>query len=169
MIKTILSRASVRNFTGGKIAKKDLEKIVKAGMAAPSAVNTQPWRVIVISERGILDELAKGLLFARMLKSASAAIVVCADYGINPFSKKYWVQDCSAMSQNILLAVHSLGYGAVWTGVYPSIKKEGFVRKVLSIPDKIRVLNVIPIGIPKEKVKPKDKYDTKKIYWQSWK
>ena len=168
IIKTILTRASIRNYTDEEIPRKDLELIVKAGMAAPSAMNIQPWRIVVVTEREILDSLADKLAYAKMLRKAGAAIVVCGEIGLNIIAKKYWDQDCSALSQNILLAVHSLGYGAVWTGVYPDKNKEKGVREVLGIPDKIHALNVIAIGVPKRKAKVKDKFDKKKLHWEKW-
>lgn len=168
VIKSILSRASVRDYIDKKIPKEDLELIVKAGMSAPSAMNAQPWRIVVVTDRELLNKLASKLLFAKMLKKASVAIVVCGEIGINPFAKSYWSQDCSACTENILIALHSMGYGGVWTAVFPDEKKEESVRKVLEIPSKVRVLNVIAMGVPKGKVKAKEKFDKKKLHWEKW-
>jgi nitroreductase len=180
-LKNILTRHSVRNFTGEKVKKEDLLTILKAGMSAPSAVNRQPWSFVVIIQRSILDALADKLPFAKMLTKASAAIVVCGrptQSKILNFAAKalsgtsladYWIVDCSAASENILLASHALGYGAVWTAVFPDPAKIEFVQKILGIPEGIIPLNVIPIGVPVNKNEPpKDKFKEANIYWEKW-
>src|SRR5512135_387222 len=118
-LKIIYTRRSVRSFTGDTVSREDLMKILRAGMSAPSAVNIQPWAFVVVTKRETLDELCAKLPYAKMLDKAGAAIVVC---GIpdkdEVFSKDYWIMDCSAASENILLACHALGLGAVWTAVH---------------------------------------------------
>ncbi len=118
-LNVIYTRRSVRSFTGEAVAREDLMKILRAGMSAPSAVNVQPWAFVVVTKRETLDELCDTLPYAKMLDKAGAAIIVC---GIpdkdEVYSADYWVMDCSAASENILLAAHALGLGAVWTAVY---------------------------------------------------
>ncbi|MFH1369443.1 MAG: nitroreductase family protein [Elusimicrobiota bacterium] len=165
----IHSRKSVRNFTGAAVAKSDIEKIIRAGMAAPTAVNKQPWSFIVISDRKKLDELAAGLPYAKMLGKAGAAIIVCAEpQKAAGESKEYAVIDASLASENILLAVEALGLGAVWTAAYPDEDRMNHVRALLNIPKHIIPLNVIPIGVPTGDDKPKDKYKPEKIHWEKW-
>ena len=164
LIDVILSRHSVRKFTGALISEEDLNIIVKAGMAAPSAMNIQPWSFIVITDKLILNNLCKALPYAKMLDTAGAAIVVCGDS-----KEANWVVDCAAATENILLAAHSLGYGAVWTAVYKDESRIEPVRKECKIPNDIIPLNVIPIGVPIEKnVKPIDKYKENKIHKNIW-
>lgn len=168
-IKTIFDRASVRSFENNPISKDQLNLILKAGMAAPSARNLQPWAFIAITDRTILENLANGLPYAKMLFEATAAIVVCGvpdKAGDSP--EGYWVQDCSAATQNILLATESIGLGAVWTGVYPRTERIEIVRKVLDIPQNVIPLNVIPIGYPKGESRPKDKFKPENIRWEKW-
>jgi nitroreductase len=169
-ITDILSRRSVRTFTGADIPKDDLETIVKAGMSAPSAVNIQPWAFIVVTEREILDKLCNALPYAKMLDKAGAAVIVCGVTDKDDvFAKDYWVMDCSAASQNILLAVHALGYGAVWTAVHPDTERVSAVRSICGIPDNIIPLNVIPIGVPAEaKKEPMNKYKKENIHFDVW-
>ncbi len=170
VIKTIHSRKSVRHFNEEIVSKEQIEVLIKAGMAAPSANNIQPWAFIGISKRDTLDQLANGLPYAKMLFRATAAIVVC---GIPAKSgsdspEGYWVQDCSAASQNILLAAEALGLGAVWTGVHPRIERIKVVRDILGIPESVIPLNVIPLGYPEGIEKPKDKYKKENIMWEEW-
>ncbi len=165
----IYSRRSVRSFTGEVIPRETLTKILRAAMAAPSAVNIQPWAFVVVTKREKLDELCDKLPYAKMLDKAGAAIVVC---GIpdkdEVFSKDYWVMDCSCASENILLACHALGLGAVWTAVHVDKERIANVRKILDIPQNVIPLNVIPIGVPKEKGKALDKFKEVNIHWEKW-
>ncbi len=168
-LDTIYSRRSVRAFTGEAVLREDLIRILKAAMAAPSAVNIQPWAFVVVTDRRTLDELCERLPYAKMLDRAGAAIVVC---GIpdkdDVFSKDYWIMDCSAASENILLACHALGLGAVWTAVHVDQERITNVRKILGIPEKIVPLNVIPIGVPKEQGKALNKFKEENIHWERW-
>jgi len=164
LIETILSRHSVRKFTGESINKDDLNTIIKAGMASPSAMNIQPWSFIVITDKIILNNLCNSLPYAKMLDKAGAAIVVCGDS-----KEANWVVDCAAATENILLAAHALGYGAVWTAVYKYESRIEPVRKECKIPNDIIPLNVIPIGVPVEKdVKPINKYKESNIHKNTW-
>ena len=165
----IHSRKSVRQFTGAPVSRSDLDKIVRAGMAAPSAVNMQPWSFVLVTERKKLDLLAEGLPYAKMLSQAGAAIIVCTEPG-KAFNKSrdFAVIDASLAGQNILLAVEALGLGAVWTAAYPDAERMNHVRSALNIPQEVIPLNVIPIGVPSGKDKPKDKYKKDKIHWEEW-
>lgn len=168
--RVILRRASARKYTGAPIPKEKLEAIVRAGFAAPSAVDVRPWAFVVVTERAKLDALAAGLPYAKMLGKAGAAIVVCGlprkDSG---FAERFWVQDCSAATENILLAACSLGLGAVWTAVYPEEDRTAHVRQVLGLPPEALPLNVVPIGVPEgEYPKAKDKYDPGALHFERW-
>ena len=164
IIDGILSRLSVRKFTGESVKEQDLDLILRAAMAAPSAMNIQPWEFIVVTDKEILNNLCKALPYAKMLDKAGAAIIVCGD------SKEgNWVVDCAAATENILLAAHALGYGAVWTAVYKYESRIEPVRRECNIPKDIIPLNVIPIGIPLEKYKkPIDKFKKDKIHKNIW-
>jgi nitroreductase len=146
-----------------------LDKIVRAGMAAPSAVNMQPWSFVVVTCRQTLDMLNDGLPDAKMLGNAGAAIIVCAmpDKAYNGL-KEFAVIDSTLAGENILLAAEALGLGAVWTATYPYEDRMNVVRKVLGIPGNIIPLNVIPIGYPVGTDKPKNKYKPENVHWQRW-
>jgi nitroreductase len=169
VISVIHSRKSVRNYTEQQVTKSQLETLVKAGMAAPSAMNKQPWFFVVIDDKDILKTLANKMMFGNMLNYASAAIVVCGDMrNVPDILPKFWVQDCSAASQNILLAAEGTGLGAVWIGVYPNKVAVKKVRELLNLPRHIVPLNIISIGYPDGTDRPKKKWDEKKMIWNSW-
>ena len=168
-ITVIHSRKSVRNFTGQEVSMALLDKIVRAGMAAPSAVNMQPWSFVVVTYRQTLDMLNDGLPYAKMLGKAGAAIIVCAiPEKAYDGLKEFAVIDSTLAGENILLTAEALGLGAVWTAAYPYEDRMNVVRKVLGIPDNIIPLNVIPIGYPAGTDKPKNKYKPENVHWQKW-
>ncbi|HNX90241.1 MAG TPA: nitroreductase family protein [Candidatus Omnitrophota bacterium] len=165
----IHTRKSVRNFTGETVTKEQLTAIVKAGMAAPTAVNRQPWSFVIVTKPEQLKALAGGLPYAKMLDKAGAAIVVCAlpEEAYNK-STEYAILDASCASENILLAIEAMGLGGVWTAAYPDPDRMIFVRKVLGIPENVIPLNVIPVGRPTGADQPKDKYRPELMHWEKW-
>lgn len=171
VIDCIMTRASVRQFTDRPIAADTLEQLVKCGMAAPTAANARPWAFVVVTEREILDSLDANHPWAN-LKTATAAIIVCGDMekALNGPSKEYWVQDCSAATENILLAAHAYGLGAVWCGVYhgPESERVAPVRNILNLPETIIPLNIISMGYPAAPVEPKDKWNPELVHYQTW-
>lgn len=169
VLSVIHSRKSVRAFVKDKpVSEADLTTLLQAGMAAPTAVNKQPWHFIVVNERAKLDQLAEKLPYAKMLKDVCAAIVVCGDTTIHIGGQRFWMFDCSVASENILLAAEAMGLGAVWTAVYPDLQRIDAVKEALSIPDSIMPLNVIPLGYPTGKDQPKNKFDETKIHRNGW-
>ncbi len=170
ILRVIHSRKSVRHFTGDKVPAPQLEILVRAGMAAPSAKDIRPWAFLIVRDEQILADLAGGLPFAKMLPSAGSAIVVCCDQarsaaGTHP---EMWVQDCSAATQNILLAAEAMGLGAVWTACYPHAARYGHAAKILRLPPEIIPFNVIAIGFPTGGDLPKDKFDSSRIHQDGW-
>lgn len=169
VLNNIATRASVRQFTNQPVDKATLETIVRAGMAAPSAVNKQPWAFVVVTEREALDNLESAHPHAN-LKTATAAIIVCGDTekALPGAAREYWIQDCSAATQNILLAAHALGLGAVWCGVHPSAERVSEVSKVLGLPASVIPLNIITMGYPAAQPQPKDKWKPENVHYQRW-
>jgi len=167
-LKTIHNRKSVRHFTDAPVSKAQLELLIKAGMAAPTAVNRQPWAFYVVTDKATLKRLSEQLPYAKMLTQAQAAIVVCGDMDRagNLKDKGYWVHDCAAATENILLAAESIGLGAVWTATYPYDDRTIAVMKELNLPEKHIPLNVIPIGYPTGEDQPKDKWKPEYIIWK---
>lgn len=170
-IDIIMRRKSVRAYTEQDIPKETLYLLVKAGMAAPTARNRQPWAFVIITDREILDALGDMLPSGRMLKKAPAAISVVGlpEEGSPGEINEFWVQDCSAATQNILLAVESLDLGAVWIGIHPNNERVNSVKKLLNLPQDVIPLNIISIGHPTGAEQPKDKYKPEKIHWNLWK
>lgn len=166
VIGTIMSRTSVRRFTDRKIGRDTLEQIVRCGMAAPTAMDRRPWKFVVVTERTVLDSLNAVHPYAN-LATAAAAVVVCGDYDkkLEGLGGEYWVQDCSAASENILLAAHAYGLGAVWCGVYPNPERIPGVKKVLGLPGNLMPLNVIAMGYPDGETAPKDKWNPDNVIW----
>jgi nitroreductase len=169
VLENIHNRKSVRQFTSEPVSDEHIETMLRAVMAAPTAVNYQPWRFVVITEREHLDTMAEILPYAKMLKQSPLAIVVCGettwfDGNENP----YWQQDCSAATQNLLLAAEALGLGAVWTGVYPDVERAGSVSNFLGLPETVQPLCVIPIGHHDGTTQPKDKWKPENIHHGKW-
>jgi nitroreductase len=167
-LETIHNRTSVRRYTDQVVPKEKIEILLKAAMAAPSSKNNQPWSFYVITNREVLTKLAEQLPFAKMLAKAPLAIVVCGDNTkgvVNPERSLNWALDCSAASQNLLLAAEAEGLGAVWTGVFPYSDRVKAVQESLRLPENIMPLNIIPVGYPDGEHMPKDKFNPDVISW----
>ena len=171
VLTVIATRRSIRRFDPLRAVEDEkVEKILKAAMCAPSAMDKRPWEFVVVKDKAQLQKLGERLPNSRVANGAQLAIVVCGslDNGLPGRSKEYWIHDCSAASMNILLAAHGLGLGAVWTGVYPGEDRVAAVREILSIPDGFMPLNVIPLGYAAENPSPKDKWNSAKIHIDRW-
>lgn len=164
-LQVIHSRRSVRNFIDRPVSEDDLVTLVRAGMAAPSGKNVRPWYFYIILDRDILNKLADELPTAKMLAGSHAAIVVCGDLTVADTSayRNYWVMDCSAASENILVAAESMGLGAVWTALFPYNDRMDILRRHISVPATTIPLNIIPVGYPSGIDNPKDKWDPSKL------
>ncbi|MFA6832493.1 MAG: nitroreductase family protein [Bacteroidaceae bacterium] len=163
----LFTRRSVRKYTDQKVLRDDLKMICNAGMHAPSAVNRQPWAFVIVDDKSLLQRLGEELPYAKMTKEASAAIVVCGNLDTTYPNKQvnYWVMDCAAATENMLLQIESMGLGAVWTAVFPEEDRVKIVRQILDIPDYLVPLNLCPIGYPAHKSEPHNNYDESKIFY----
>lgn len=169
-IENIMTRTSVREYDPARSISADtVETLLKAAMAAPTAVNRQPWAYVVINDRDSLDSLAEALPYAKMLRQAPLAIVTCGDLD-KAFEGEpsYWIQDVSASTENLLLAANALGLGAVWTGVYPTQERVKAVSETLGLPSNIVPLAVVPIGYPAREHTPKDKWNPEAVHYNHW-
>ena len=165
VLSVIHNRKSVRSFVPDKmISREDIQTIIKAGMAAPSGRDARPWEIIVVDDRQILDAMAENLPYAKMLAQAPLALIVCGD----SVKSSYWYVDCSAVTENILLATEALGLGAVWTAAYPYLDRMKVVMQNVKLPENVLPLCVIPMGYPQGEHQPKDKYDESKIHYNTW-
>jgi nitroreductase len=168
IIETIFARRSIRRFQSTPIEKEKIETLLKAAMAAPSAMNKQPWEFVVVTNPEILKEIRASLMFGKFV--APLAIVVCGNTSIfkNPTKADFWVQDCSAATQNILLTAVELELGTVWLGVHPIHNFSKKISRVLDLPDHIKPLNVIYVGYPAEEKPSRTQYDPEKVHWETY-
>lgn len=164
---SILSRVSVRRFSDEAVSDEELSAVLRAAMAAPSGVNKQPWEFVVVDDRELLRELAEALPYAKMTAQAAAAIVVCGNRArfLDGVDDNLWEQDCSAASENILLAAHALGLGGVWTCLYPHEDRMAAVKRILNTGDELVPFNLIPIGHPEREHAPMDKWHPERVHF----
>ncbi|HUT19638.1 MAG TPA: nitroreductase family protein [Anaerolineae bacterium] len=165
LIQTIFARRSIRKYTADPVGEEDVKALLEAAMSAPSAGNSQPWHFVVVTDRQTLDGLAEVHSYGKMLFEAPLCIAVCGDPSL---SRHHWVQDCSAATENLLLAAAALGLGAVWLGVHPEADRAAAIRKVLHIPEDIAPLNLISIGHPAEEKEPRTQYDEARVHRERW-
>lgn len=166
-LKAIFSRRSIRKYSDKSISEEDLLMLAKAGMQAPSARNKQPWHFIIINQRDKLDALAVAHPYGKMLKEAAAAIIVCGDKNLEEM-ETYLLQNCCAATQNILLAAHDLGLGAVWLGLQPREKRINDVKDLFNIPEYIFPVALLSVGYPGEEKNEEDRYKPERVKWNGW-
>lgn len=164
-IQNIMTRTSVREYTGQAVSDDTLKIILQAAMAAPSAVDKRPWEFIVLKDQAKRDLIGQAIAgVGDKTKTAGAVVLVCGNTErFIERAPEYWVQDCSAATENLLLAVNAMGLGAVWCGVYPVEDNVRNVRSILALPENLIPLNVITIGYPKAVENPKDKWNPGQI------
>ena len=163
-LKIIFARRSIRSYTSVSVVDSDVRSLLEAGMSAPSANDKKPWSFVVVRARSNLERLSSEHPYGKMLKGASLAIAVCGD----PAISRWWVQDCSAATENILVAAAGLGLGAVWVGCHGYREREDVVRRCLNVPDSIGVLSLISIGQPGENKLPRTQFDLGKVHTERW-
>lgn len=164
---TIFLRRSIRKYTKQPVDDKQITQLLKAAMCAPTARGARPWEFIVVKNKLTLEKLSQTHQYAFMIKDASVAIVVCGNLSEQSY-KDYWVMDCSAATQNILLEAVQIGLGAVWVAVYPKEERIRYVKGILNIPEYIMPLCIVPVGYPAETPEPKERYDESKIHHEKW-
>lgn len=166
VLENIITRTSIRKFKQQPVEDTKIETLLRAGMAAPTSGNMQPWHFVVLKDKKDIEKYAESNKYhAEDIKKTPLFIFVCADTTrmAKGQGKELWVQDLSAVSENILLAAHAMGLGACWTTIYPIQKKVNGISKTFNLPGNLIPLNGIIIGYPDEAEQPKDKWDTKKI------
>ena len=166
-IEAILTRRSVRAFTQQAVSEQQIETILTSAMYAPSACNQQPWHFIVITNRETLDTLAQLHPYARMLRQAPLAIIVCGDQTLETCPGN-WVIDCSAAMENLLLASHALGLGAVWVGIHPVEARVKDISNLLGLPTFAVPLCLAAIGYAAEPLPKADRYKPERIHTDHW-
>lgn len=166
-LDAIFSRRSIRQFTEQPVTEEQIETLLRAAMSAPSAANRQPWQFVVINDRSILSAITSFHQYSLMLRQSPIAILVCGDCN-RAYERGYLMLDCSAATQNILLAAHALGLGAVWLGIYPREQRITGMRNLLKLPDNIEPIALVAIGHPAEQKPREDRFDQGKIRYNNW-
>ena len=161
MISIINTRRSVRKFKSDQVPDSDIREILEAAMNAPSAMNEQAWQFVVLSGKALEDFLS---INSNTPKGAPLGILICGD--TDKSRGEYYIQDCSAATQNILLAVHAKGLGSVWTTIFPNARPA--VKKLLHLPDHVVPFSFTPIGHPASVPDSKSRYDEKKVHYNTW-
>ncbi|QJB55767.1 nitroreductase family protein [Pseudodesulfovibrio sp. zrk46] len=167
LMEAIRTRRSIRKYEDKPIPDEMVREILDAAMMAPSAGNAQPWRFLVVNDRATLDGMAELHPHIKMVKQAPLGIVVCADLSLEKYPG-YWVQDCAAAMQNMLLAIHDLGLGAVWTGVYPMEDRVSAFKKMFNMPENVIPLGFTPIGWPAQQPKSESRFKEDRIHYNSF-
>lgn len=171
VLENIHSRKSVREYQSGRmLSREQMETLVRAGMAAPTARNMQPWEFVIVRDTQTLRLLSQAMPFGKMLPGAGGAIAVLGNVEGRERNEGFemWVQDCSAATENILLAAEAMGLGGVWLGVYPLSDRMKAVSEVLGLPANVLPMSLISLGYPAGTEQPKDKYKPGKIHWERY-
>jgi nitroreductase len=163
----IHTRRSIRKYTNEPVPDELVEEVLRAAMMAPSAGNQQPWHFIVIRDRELLDSIPEVHPHSKMIPGAPMAIMVCGDLRVGKH-KELWVQDCSAATQNLLLAAHAKGLGAVWLGVFPYGDRVEGLRRIFEVPEHMMPFSLVPIGWPNETKPEPERYDPARVHQDRW-
>ena len=165
VLDNIHARKSVRSYTDEPVTPEQVETLLRAAMAAPTAVNKQPWHFVVVTDKQKIAQLG-GDRFGK----APLAIVVCGDMekALEGPGHDFWIQDVSAATENLLLAAHALGLGAVWTGGYPRMERCANIAAAIGTPEYIIPLCVVYVGYPDEQPEPKQKFKTENVSWNAY-
>lgn len=166
-LDAIRTRRSVRRFVPGPVPPEQVELLLRAAMQAPSSKNLQPWAFVAVTERARLDAFAAFHPHAAMLREAPLGILVCGDRRLQPIDG-YLALDCSAATENLLLAAHALGWGAVWLGVYPREERMEEVRRWAGLPAEVLPIAMVAVGRPGEEKAPADRFDPARIHREGW-
>lgn len=165
-MEAILTRRSVRAYTNESVSDEALDHLLKAAMSAPTAAG-QPWHFIVVRDQDTLGAIPGFHPHAQMLKEAQVGVVVCGDTTPGPLIDR-WPLDCSAATENILIAANAIGLGAVWVGIYPVEERIQGLRKLLGIPGHVVPLCVVSLGHPADEKRPPNRFRTDRIHHDHW-
>jgi nitroreductase len=163
----IITRRSIRKYTNKQVSPDIVEKLLKAAMYAPSANNYQPWQIIVINERSLLDKITEVHPYSKMLKTATLAILICGDENFEKLSG-YNAVNCSAATQNLLLAAHSFGLGTCWIGIYPREQRISGVKELFKIPFNVIPISLISVGYPDEVKEIPERFIPSRVHYNGW-
>jgi len=166
-ITCIHTRRSIRKFEKRAVGDDLIKQVLEAGMMAPSAGNQQPWQFLVITDQALLDRIPDVHPYAGMAPEAAFAVLVCGDLTLEKL-RGFWVQDCSAAVQNMLLAAHALGLGGVWTGIYPNEDRVNGFRRLFRLPEHVVPLALLPFGSPAQTSGKVDRFKPERVHTNKW-
>ena len=166
-MNAVSKRRSVRKYSDLPVTDSEIEEILRAGMSAPSAGNQQPWHFIVIRDRAVLDKVPEINPYSKLLEHAPVAILVCGDTRLEKY-EGFWVQDCSAATENMLIQIAAMGLGGVWLGFYPMKDRVEGIKKLFNLPKEVYPLSMIALGHPAEKPEPADRFKKDRIHYEKW-
>jgi nitroreductase len=166
-LEAIRTRRSIRQYLPRPVPDEVVTGILRAAMSAPSAGNQQPWEFVVITDPAVREAIPAFHPYAAMLRQAPMAILVCGNQRRESY-KGYWVQDCAAATENLLLAAHASGLGAVWVAIYPQEDRVAKLRALLGLPGHVTPLALVPLGYPAEQPPSPDRFDSARIHRERW-
>ena len=166
-IAALLGRRSIRRYGADPVDESTIKRLLEAAMAAPSAGNQQPWRFVVLRDPTVKSRIAALSPHARVLGDAPLGVVVCGDLDAERYPG-FWVQDCSAATENLLVAAHALNLGAVWLGYYPVEERWRGAQRVLGLPERVIPLAVLAIGHPAESKEPAGRFNPDLVHHDTW-
>jgi nitroreductase len=166
-IEAILMRRSIRRYTDAPVTDEEVETLLRAAMAAPSAANKQPWHFVVVRDQGQRDAFAEFHPYAGMLREAQVGVLVCGDTELE-LGDGYWIQDCSAATENLLIAAHAIGLGAVWCGITPRADRVAQTQALFGLPGNVIPLGMICVGHPAEEKGPGERYQAERVHQDRW-
>jgi nitroreductase len=167
IFEALFTRRSIRKYLPKPVSDEDITLLLKAAMLAPSANNSRPWHFVVVRDEAARKALAERHPYAKMAAAAPLVIVVCANLDEQKESD-FWAQDCSAATQNLMLAARGKNLGSVWCGLYPREEREGVVREILHLPPNVRALSLVVIGHSDQPFSEANRFNAEKIHYDRW-
>jgi nitroreductase len=167
-MNAIFNRRSVRKYNGLKLSEAELTLLMQAAMSAPSAGNEQPWEFIVVRNPDLQQKITQIHPYSSMLFQADTAIIVCGNLTRQIYKRHYWILDCSAATENILIQATEMGIGSVWLAVYPEPDRIEGIKTLFSLPEEVIPLAIVSLGYPDEEKKPANRYKTERIHYEAW-
>lgn len=166
-VEAIFTRRSIRHFKPDSVPPEMVETLLKAAMQAPSAANAQPWHFVVINDRNLLEQVTTFHPASESLHEAPMAILICGDDQLEKRPDR-WILDCSAATENMLLAAHALGLGAVWVGIHPDILRIDGMRQLTALPPHIHPLSLVAVGFPGREIPPINRFRPDRVHYNQW-
>ena len=162
--EAVLKRRSIREFNDQPITDELIRELLESAMAAPSACNKQPWEFYVVKSKSLQEQLHHVSRYSNM--NSSLIIIIAGNdrrslaHRVNDF----WIQDCSAAIENMLLSATSLGIASCWCGLFPLTTPVKKVKAILGLEDHIIPMALIHLGYSDAVAAPRTQYDEKRIH-----